>query len=451
VKAPSYEKYKDSGIEWLGQIPAHWETRRIKDVTDKIGSGKTPRGGAESYVDEGVMLIRSQNVLVGKLSLDDVAFIDDETDREMAGTRVLEGDVLLNITGASLGRCCVAYLDGLRANVNQHVSIIRPRNGGVESRFLAYEVMSPAGQCQIFETEMGISRDAVNFEQIGRLVLVLPDTAEQQAIAEFLDRETAKIDALVGKKERLIELLQEKRTALITHAVTKGLDPDAAMKDSGIEWLGKIPAHWENPRIQDCVELAVGFAFPSDSFLHGESDEGVKLVRGDNVTTGALRWGEKTRRWPEVTPDLEHLLLKENDIVIGMDGSKVGRNYALVRADDLPLLLVQRVARLRPNRGVSSKYLFYSIANPRFHTHVDLEKSDPAIPHVSGWSIGHYRVFLPSLAEQQAIAVHIDRETAKIDALIAKVGEAIERLKEYRTALISAAVTGKIDVQEEVR
>jgi type I restriction enzyme S subunit len=177
------------------------------------------------------MLIRSQNVLVGHLSLDDVAFIDDETDQEMAGTRVLEGDVLLNITGASLGRCCVARLDGLRANVNQHVSIIRPKSSSVVSGFLAYEVMSPAVQCQIFETEMGISRDAVNFEQIRRLILALPKTAEQQAIADFLDNETAKIDALIAKVREAIDRLKEYRTALVSAAVTGKIDVREVVRD----------------------------------------------------------------------------------------------------------------------------------------------------------------------------------------------------------------------------
>jgi type I restriction enzyme S subunit len=215
---------KDSGIERLGQIPAHWEVRRMKRLAGKIGSGKTPRGGAESYVAEGAMLIRSQNVRTGALDLDDVVFIDEATDREMADTRVREGDVLLNITGASLGRCCVARLQGGDANVNQHVCIVRPRPRVSESSYLAYEVMSPVVQCQIFETQMGISRDAVNFEQIGDLQLATPPQDEQCAIAEALDRETGKITALTAKVQEAIERLKEYRTALISAAVTGKID-----------------------------------------------------------------------------------------------------------------------------------------------------------------------------------------------------------------------------------
>lgn len=219
-----YPAYKDSGVEWLGEIPAHWEVKRLKDTTSKIGSGKTPSGGAEVYVSDGVMLLRSQNVHFGALRLDDVAFIDPETDRQMSGSRVTEGDVLLNITGASLGRCCVARLDGRAANVNQHVCIIRARLNVFEPTFLAGALASQTGQAQIFTTENGISRDALNFDQIGRLVLACPPVEEQLTISALLDRETARIDALIAKVRVAIERLKELRTALISAAVTGKID-----------------------------------------------------------------------------------------------------------------------------------------------------------------------------------------------------------------------------------
>src|SRR5439155_19102082 len=180
--------------------------------------------------------------------------------------------------------------------------------------------------------------------QVTKTKFGFPPECEQWAIAEFLERETAKIDELIARKERLIELLEEKRAALITHAVTRGLNPDASLRESGIEWLGKIPAHWELKQLGYGVDLLTGFPFKSEQF---SLSDGVKLVRGDNVTSGNLRWGEKTRYWPELTRDLEMFLLKAGDVLIGMDGSKVGKNYAIVAAEDLPLLLVQRVARLR--------------------------------------------------------------------------------------------------------
>ena len=215
---------KDSGVEWLGEIPAHWEVKRLKYLVGKMGSGKTPRGGAERYVDDGVMLLRSQNVHFGKLNLGDVAYIDADTDNEMAGSRVGEGDVLLNITGASLGRSCVARLEGIDANVNQHVCVLRPDQQQDESAFLAYSIESRSLQDQIFNNENGVSRDALNFEQIGDLVFARPAISEQQAIAECLDRETAKLDSLIVKILEAIERLKELRTALTSAAVTGRID-----------------------------------------------------------------------------------------------------------------------------------------------------------------------------------------------------------------------------------
>ena len=215
---------KDSGVEWLGEIPAHWEVRRLKHTVNKIGSGKTPSGGAERYVTDGIMLLRSQNVHFRGLELSDVAYIDKATDDEMSNSRVCEDDVLLNITGASLGRCCVARLKGLEANVTQHVCIIRPDQRQSDPVFLAYSIESQSLQDQIFNNENGVSRDALNFEQIGSLVLVEPTITEQRAIAAFLDHETAKIDALIAKVQEAIDRLKELRTALISAAVTGKID-----------------------------------------------------------------------------------------------------------------------------------------------------------------------------------------------------------------------------------
>jgi len=211
---------KSSGIPWLGEVPAHWEVKRLRFVVQKIGSGKTPKGGAESYATEGVVFIRSQNVYDDGLRLDDVVYIDDETDEDMSGTRVKPNDVLLNITGASIGRCAPVPDDLGPANVNQHVAIIRPEREKVDQRFLHAFLCSQATKAAILADEVGSSREALNFEQIAGLPILLPPLSEQRAIAAFLDERTARIDNLITKIEQAVERLQEYRTALISAAVT---------------------------------------------------------------------------------------------------------------------------------------------------------------------------------------------------------------------------------------
>lgn len=217
-------KLKPSGIEWLGDIPTHWESSRVGYGVTKIGSGKTPRGGSETYQSEGVMLIRSQNVYDDGLRLDGVVYIDDETDEEMSGTRVQTGDVLLNITGASLGRCAIVPASVGRANVNQHVCIIRPEIAKTDSRFLRQALISQTTKAQIFADEAGSSREGLNFQQVRDLRLAIPPRREQEIVANYLDRETAKIDKMIEKVEAAIEKLREYRTALITAAVTGKID-----------------------------------------------------------------------------------------------------------------------------------------------------------------------------------------------------------------------------------
>jgi len=217
-------KLKRSDSEWLGDIPAHWQATRVGFVVTKIGSGKTPRGGAEVYQSEGVMLIRSQNVYDEGLRLDDVAYIAKEIDQEMAGTRVVEGDVLINITGASLGRCATVPAKLAAANVNQHVCIVRPARTKVIANFLQRALVAQSVKAQIFADETGSSREGLNFQQVRNLSIARPPIGEQRAIAEYLDHETAKLDRMMEKVEAVIAKLQEYRTALITAAVTGKID-----------------------------------------------------------------------------------------------------------------------------------------------------------------------------------------------------------------------------------
>jgi len=216
---------KDSGIEWLGQIPEHWEVRKVKHLTTKIGSGKTPKGGAEIYVHSGVMFFRSQNVHFDGLRLDDVVFIEDDVDAEMPNTRVQPSDVLLNITGASLGRCCLVGEDLGRANVNQHVCIIRAHRSKILPDYLCAAISSVVAQSQIFASENGTSREGLSFQQVGSLLIVVPPRIEEQVVINRHIRiRMEQTHVLIRKAIESTDLLREYRTALISAAVTGKID-----------------------------------------------------------------------------------------------------------------------------------------------------------------------------------------------------------------------------------
>ncbi len=209
---------KDSGNLFIGKIPAHWEVRCIKELATKIGSGKTPLGGSSVYVEEGVMFLRSQNVWNEGLFVDDVAYIAEAVDQEMRSSRVKVGDILINVTGASIGRACLVP-DGMIANVNQHVCIVRLRNKRLAS-FVARALQSCATQNQIAEVQVGAAREGLNFEQIGNLFVVFPPPAEQLAIANHLDQQTQLIDAQLATLDEQTQVLKELRKAIIHEAVT---------------------------------------------------------------------------------------------------------------------------------------------------------------------------------------------------------------------------------------
>lgn len=214
---------RHSGIDWLGDIPQHWEMSALKYLTSKIGSGITPRGGSEVYLDKGVLFIRSQNVYPDGLHLDDPKYISESIDESMSNTRVYTGDILLNITGASIGRCCV-YTMTESANVNQHVCIIRPLCNLIKNQFLSYVLNSKIGQDQIALFQTGGNREGLNFEQLKNFAIPLPPRSEQQAIAEFLDDKTEKIDALIDELNKQLDELAEYRQAVISEAVTGKVD-----------------------------------------------------------------------------------------------------------------------------------------------------------------------------------------------------------------------------------
>lgn len=211
-------KMKDSGVDWIGEIPEHWDIPKLAYVTSKIGSGSTPRGGSEIYVSEGIKFLRSQNILNERLNLDDVAYITEEIDAEMQNTRVQIDDILFNITGGSIGRCFYVDENLGRANVNQHVCIVRPK--GIYTKFLLYYLQSENGQHQVRILQTGGNREGLSAAAFKDFVVVLPTPKEQQDIAGFLDNKCSEIDSLISIKEKKIEELKDYKKSLIYEYVT---------------------------------------------------------------------------------------------------------------------------------------------------------------------------------------------------------------------------------------
>jgi type I restriction enzyme S subunit len=211
---------KDSDIEWIGQIPEDWRIVKIKILTTKVGSGKTPKGGAEIYQEEGVLFIRSQNVYDEGLSLLEPTYISDEIDEDMANTRVQDKDVLLNITGGSIGRCCIYDGKFGRANVNQHVSIIRVIPGKVLPDLMHYFWNSYMGKTSIDLYQTGGNREGMSADAIKNTFIPFPPLSEQSEIAAYLDKKSSQINTVIAQKEQFITEMEKYKQSFIYEYVT---------------------------------------------------------------------------------------------------------------------------------------------------------------------------------------------------------------------------------------
>ena len=439
----AYPAYKDSGVEWLGEIPADWEVRRLKTlISDPITDGphETPE-----FLPEGIPFLSVDGIQEGELVFGGCRCISEVAHKEYRRKCAPRRDDILLGKAASTGKIARVKVD-FEFSVWSPLALIRPDHTEARSEFLEYALKSAATQAQIDVLCTTNTQKNISMRDIPVLVVCVAPLPQQHAIAAFLDRETARIDALVAKKERLIELLQEKRTALITRAVTKGLDPNVPMKGSGVEWLGEIPAHWEVSRVKNLSKFVTS---GSRGWAEHYTDDGSLFLRIGNLSTASIDLdlsdvqhvtpppgaeGERTRvRTGDVLISITALIGAVGVVIEGTPAAFVNQHLALVRLS---------------KEEVRPRWLGYCLLSRVGQQQL---RSDLYGGTKDGLSLDDIRsltVLIPPGEEQERIVDILDNEGRHVDALVAKVRVAIDRLKELRTALISAAVTGKIDVRE---
>jgi type I restriction enzyme S subunit len=442
-----YTEYKDSGIEWIGEIPEHWDVTKLKHSLSKLESGN--RENDSNRLDNGIFSIGGEHISWdGKLKLYPPRYISKQYYDKLNGGKVLDKDILLVKDGATIGKTTFVHnQSSQKFAVNEHVYILRT-NKNTLPKYLFYFIMSKIGQEQIQLQKRGAAQPGLNSGFSDIVMLSVPPFQEQQAIATFLDRETSRIDALVEKKQQFIELLEERRSALISHAVTKGLDPDVPMKDSGIEWIGEIPEHWDTIRIKHAtyVKGRIGWhGLRSDEFI----DEGPFLVTGTDFVNGIVNWNSCYHVSKDRYDQDPYIQLKENDLLITKDGT-IGK-VALVKGLKSEATLNSGIFVTRPlSNNYITDFMYWILNSEVFTAFFEYMSNGTTIQHLYQNVFNEFAFPIPPLQEQQAIANYLDRETSQIDNLIEKTEQSIEYLKEYRTALISSAVTGKIDVRGTV-
>ncbi|MBN8777929.1 hypothetical protein [Thiobacillus sp.] len=429
MKYKPYPVYKDSGVEWLGKVPAHWDVKRL-------GYYFAERREKVSDRDYQPLSITKNGVVP---QLETAAKTDDGDNRKL----VCAGDFVINSRSDRKGSSGLSELAGSVSLIN---TVLQPYDL-IDGRFAHHLLRSYPFQEEFYRYGKGIVADlwSTNYSEMRNISLSLPNPAEQTSIATVLDRETAKLDTLIAKQEKLIELLQEKLQALISHAVTKGLNPDAPMKDSGVEWLGEVPAHWGVlPLKRDLLFLTSGSRGWADHY----ADDGALFIRIGNLTRETIQLdladiqrvevpegteGERTRVLPgDVLFSITAYLGSVAVVPDNMEAAYVSQHVALARL---------------AGRYFLSPWVAYVTLSFVGKTYLAAQGYGGTKIQLSLDDVANILMTSPPSEEQSAIVAFIDRETAKLDTLVEKSRRSIELMREHRTALISAAVTGKIDVR----
>jgi type I restriction enzyme, S subunit len=440
----SYQDDLDTqGVKWMGQIPPKWCQHSVKRHYN-IQLGKMLQNGSSSDDDVLVPYLKALYVLWGKVNLDDLPDMWASSS-EIDQYGIKDGDLLV-CEGGEVGRAGIVKSPPDQCIIQNALHRVRSRNFA-NTRFLQYvlQAVSNAGWFEVLCNKATIAH--FTREKFADLRIPIPTVDEQQAIAMYLERETEHIATLISKKQRQIELLQEKRAALISHVVTKGLNPNAKMKDSGIEWLGDIPEHWDVIRLKHVTSHIVDCLHATPVY----SEDGLyPAVRTADVRPGILDI-TNVKRVSEEEYKLRISRLKpiKNDIIYSREGERFG--IAALVPEDHEICLSQRMMMFRCKQGtIDPTFLMWQLNGKVVYLQAEQDVIGATSPHVNVETIRNFWLTLPPYQDQLRIMDFIEREVQSIDTLTTKINCSMQKLSEYRTTLISAAVTGKIDVRKEV-
>ncbi|AWT49119.1 restriction endonuclease subunit S [Psychrobacter sp. YP14] len=440
-----YQEYTSSKLIWVKDYPAHWNLTRVKYeayVKARVGwHGLT----SNDFTDVGPYLVTGSDFKGSTIKWEDCYHCDLKRYEQDPYIQLKNGDLLLTKDG-TIGK--VALVDGLKdddkATLNSGVFVVRPLSNNFTTRFYYWLL------------ESRVFKDFVDYYASGSTIIHLyqatfvnfsyasPPIYEQERIASFLDYETAKIDTLIEKQQRLIELLTEKRQAVISHAVTKGLNPDVPMKDSGVEWLGEVPAHWEMKKLKHIGEAKNGLTYSPNDVT--DADSGTLVLRSSNIQNAKLSFNDNV--FVNVKIPKRMRTIKDDILICSRNGSRrlIGKN-ALITEEAVGQTFGAFMIVFRSDINA---YLYWVLNSPLFEYQSGSFLTS-TINQLTMGNLHNMEVPLPPRNEQIEIIGFLTKKMKGFDDLLIKAQEAIQLMQERRTALISAAVTGKIDVRDWVR
>lgn len=438
-----YDSYKDSGIEWIGKIPSHWEIKRIRHVASIFG-----RIGYRGYTvsdlvhdGNGAITISPSNMKDSEMDFSDCTYLAWDKYEESPEIKVFEGDILFVKTGSTYGKSTLVRNLPKEATINPQIVILKDIL--CNNVFLWYSIKSPFIQLQIEETVVGGTIPTISQSKIINYIFPSPPLAEQAAIATYLDRKTSEIDALIADKKRLVELYEEEKLAIINQAVTKGINPNVKMKDSGVEWLGAIPEHWEVRKLKYvlCHKLMYG-ANEATNEACRNNPRYIRITDFDK--SGKLRDDTYQSLSPEIANDY---LLSEGDILFARSGATVGKTFQFKNYEGKACFAGYLIKATPSPEVIESDFLYYYTKSGAYENWKESIFNQATIQNIGADKYAVLGIPMPlDIQEQQSIVQHIEAECSDIDTKISKTNKLIKLLTEYRTALISEVVTGKVKV-----
>ncbi|WP_136254463.1 restriction endonuclease subunit S [Onishia niordana] len=437
---PQYPEYKDSGVEWLGDVPSDWRLSKLGYFFSE-----PPCYGVlvPDFMPNGVPMLRITDMEHENIDKTGLTTISPDLSSQYARTIVRKGDVVLSLVG-TIGKAFEVTSQLAGVNLSRAVARLQIKSDTLP-RYLCWIFQSDAFKHFTDLVCKGTAQRVLNISDLTAFRFTFPPYADQIAISHFLDHETSRIDALVEEQQRLIALLKEKRQAVISHAVTKGLDPDVPMKDSGVEWLGEVPAHWEVMPLGLLAHKIQTGPFGSQLHSHEYVEGQVPVVNPSNIKGGRIVRDNESTVPAETAERLAHQKLEAGELVFGRRG-EMGRCATVTEAEGGWLcgtgsMKVALSSRMNP------EFVALHIRTPVVRELLQLESVGSTMDNLNPEILARTRVPVPPIHQQNTIVSAIEETCASLDALLREAGEGVSLLKERRSALISAAVTGKIDVR----
>jgi type I restriction enzyme S subunit len=443
-KYKAYPEYRDSGVEWLGEVPSDWDVWKWKHTL----LSPMAYGANEAALDDDVK--NPRYIRITDMNSD--GSLRDDTFKslplEAAKNHLLkDGDILVARTGATVGKsflykdklgaaCFAGYL--IRARINKNI---------VDPEFVSWYLQSDQYWKYISSSQIQATLQNVSAEKYGDMEIAIPSKKQDRlSIVNFLDHETAKIDTLIEKQQQLIQLLKEKRQAVISHAVTKGLNPDVPMKDSGVEWLGEVPEHWDIGKIKNLSLVISKGTTPSTMGAEFESS-GIRFLKAENIGKGFYAVPQPEFYISKQTDEqLARSRLQDKDVLVIIAGATTGQ-ASLITEELLPANTNQAVSFIRPLNPIYSEYISYWLSTEYAQSNIWQNAVQAAQPNLSMETLGNIHIPVPPEKEVENLVLDVQKQLLKFVEVIENAEQAIQLMQERRTALISAAVTGKIDVR----